>query len=49
MQNNIIANFLGNVANTCVKFDEHLLKFCERSGANESQSDRSRQEQSNEY
>ena len=31
------------------KFDEKLLKFCEWSGAKEYQSDRSRQELSNEY
>ena len=31
------------------KFDENLLKFCEWSGAKEYQSDRSRQELSNEY
>ena len=33
----------------CKKFDENLLKFCEWSGAKEYQSDRSRQELSNEY
>ena len=31
------------------KCDEKLLKFCESSGAKEYQSDRSRQELSNEY
>ena len=36
-------------ANVCKKFDENLLKFCEWSGAKEYQSDRSRQELSNEY
>ena len=33
----------------CKKLDEILLKFCEWSGAKEYQSDRSRQEFSNEY
>ena len=33
----------------CKKFDENLLNFCEWSGAKEYQSDRSRQELSNEY
>ena len=36
-------------ANFAKKFDENLLKFCEWSGAKEYQSDRSRQELSNEY
>ena len=50
-----LANFLGNVCKIFVclqilqKFDEKLLKFCEWSGAKEYQSDRSRQELSNEY
>ena len=43
------ANFFGNVCKFCKKFDENLLKFCEWSGAKECQSDRSRQELSNEY
>ena len=47
MQN--FANFLGNVCKFCKKFDENLLKFCDWSGAKEYQSDRSRQELSNEY
>ena len=36
-------------ANFAKKFDENLRKFCEWSGAKEYQSDRSRQELSNEY
>ena len=36
-------------ANFAKSFDERLLKFCEWSGAKEYQSDRSRQELSNEY
>ena len=44
-----LVNFLGNVCKFCKKFDEKLLKFCEWSGAKEYQSDRSRQELSNEY
>ena len=44
-----LANFLGNVCKFCKKFDDILLKFCEWSGAKEYQSDRSRQELSNEY
>ena len=44
-----LANFLGNVCKFCKKFDENLLNFCEWSGAKEYQSDRSRQELSNEY
>ena len=47
MQN--FVNFFGNVCKICEKFDENLLKFCVRSGAKEQQSDRSRQELSNEY
>ena len=43
------ANFLCNACKICKKFDENLLKFCEWSGAKEYQSDRSRQELSNEY
>ena len=43
------ANLLGNVCKVCKKFDESLLNFCEWSGAKEYQSDRSRQELSNEY
>ena len=43
------ANFLGNVCNICENVDDNLLKFCERSGAKEYQSDSSRQELSNEY
>ena len=42
-------NFFGNVSKFCKKFDENLLKFCEWSDAKECQSDRSRQELSNEY
>ena len=42
-------NFFANVCNFCKKFDEILLKFCGWSGAKEYQSDRSRQELSNEY
>ena len=47
MQN--FTNFFGNACKICKKFDENLLKFCEWSGAKEYQSDRSRQELSNEY
>ena len=47
MQN--FTNFFGNACKICKKFDEKLLKFCEWSGAKEYQSDRSRQELSNEY
>ena len=47
MQN--FANFLGNACKFCKKFDEDLLKFGEWSGAKDYQSDRSRQELSNEY
>ena len=47
MQN--FANFFANVCKNCKTFDEDLLKFCEWSGAKEYQSDRSRQELSNEY
>ena len=42
-------NFFGNDCNICKKVDENLLKFCEWSGAKECQSDRARQELSNEY
>ena len=45
----IFTNFFGNVCKICKQFDENLLKFCEWSGAKEYQSDRSRQELSNEY
>ena len=44
-----IANLVGNVCNFCKTLDDNLLKFCEWSGAKEYQSDRSRQELSNEY
>ena len=38
-----------NVCKFCLNYDAILLKFCEWSGAKEYQSDRSRQELSNEY
>ena len=46
MQN--FTNFFGNACKICKKFDENLLKFCEWSGAKACQSNRSRQELSNE-
>ena len=38
-----------NLCKSCRKYDELLLEFCEWSGAKAYQSDRSRQELSNEY
>ena len=44
-----IRDSLGILYKICITFDENLLQFCEWSGAEEYQSDRSRQELSNEY
>ena len=43
------AKFSGDVHKNWETFDENLLKSCEWSGAKECQSNRSRQELSNEY
>ena len=45
----MFAFFVGNVCKFSKKFNENVLNFCEWSGAKEYQSDRSRQELSNEY